>query len=45
MNALPLRRHDVDWLRVFAGYLLFVFHTAPRWCSTRRPSTTSATPT
>ena len=28
MNALPLRRHDVDWLRVFAVYLLFVFHTA-----------------
>ena len=28
MNALPLRRHDLDWLRVFAVYLLFVFHTA-----------------
>lgn len=28
MNALPLRRHDVDWLRVFAVYLLFIFHTA-----------------
>jgi len=28
MHALPLRRYDVDWLRVFAVYLLFVFHTA-----------------
>src|SRR5262249_40525831 len=28
MHALPLRRFDVDWLRVFAVYLLFVFHTA-----------------
>jgi uncharacterized protein (DUF2147 family) len=28
MNALPLRRHDLDWLRVFAVFLLFVFHTA-----------------
>lgn len=28
MTAPLLRRHDVDWLRVFAVYLLFVFHTA-----------------
>src|SRR5262245_40878008 len=28
MPAVTLRRNDVDWLRVFAVYLLFVFHTA-----------------
>jgi uncharacterized protein (DUF2147 family) len=28
MAALTLRRNDVDWLRVFAVYLLFLFHTA-----------------
>ena len=28
MPALTLRRNDVDWLRVFAVYLLFVFHIA-----------------
>lgn len=28
MHAVSLRRNDVDWLRVFAVYLLFVFHTA-----------------
>ena len=28
MSAPTLRRNDVDWLRVFAVYMLFVFHTA-----------------
>ena len=28
MHAVPPRRNDIDWLRVFAVYLLFVFHTA-----------------
>ncbi len=28
MTAPPARRHDVDWLRVLAVYLLFVFHVA-----------------
>ncbi len=28
MTAPKLRRHDIDWLRVFAVYMLFVFHTA-----------------
>jgi peptidoglycan/LPS O-acetylase OafA/YrhL len=28
MAAPPSRRHDVDWLRVLAVYLLFVFHVA-----------------
>jgi uncharacterized protein (DUF2147 family) len=28
MNPQALRRHDIDWLRVFAVYLLFVFHVA-----------------
>jgi fucose 4-O-acetylase-like acetyltransferase len=27
-SSPPTRRHDVDWLRVFAVYLLFVFHVA-----------------
>jgi peptidoglycan/LPS O-acetylase OafA/YrhL len=27
-TASPTRRHDVDWLRVLAVYLLFVFHVA-----------------
>jgi glucan biosynthesis protein C len=26
-SATAVRRHDVDWLRVFATYLLFFFHT------------------
>jgi uncharacterized protein (DUF2147 family) len=26
-HARPARRHDLDWLRVAATYLLFVFHT------------------
>ncbi len=25
--SLPRRRHDVDWLRIFATWLLFVFHS------------------
>jgi len=28
MHTMSLRRNYVDWLRVFAVYLLFVFHTA-----------------
>jgi peptidoglycan/LPS O-acetylase OafA/YrhL len=27
-TAPPTRRHDVDWLRIIAVYLLFVFHVA-----------------
>ena len=28
MSAIPARRRDIDWLRVLAVYLLFVFHVA-----------------
>ena len=28
MNAVAQRRHDIDWLRVFATYLLLLFHVA-----------------
>lgn len=27
-NRSPSRRYDIDWLRVLATLLLFVFHTA-----------------
>ncbi len=28
LSAIPARRRDIDWLRVLAVYLLFVFHIA-----------------